>query len=158
MKSKFIFFTLLGLGAVYAAMAFDRQKKLYDKSKFRISAYNIEQLEWDYAKIKLFFEISNYMDIDITILRQAYNIYINRKFITKLTHNNLKLPSGSTKVIEKTIEFDPSMVVAEALSSLFSGFKNLSLTIRGSLTAYSSLIITKLPVDITYRIGDLAQK
>lgn len=151
--------TLLVLGgAAYGATWFVRQRKLLKKSCLRIKWVRINKIGINETNLTIVLLIKNKSDIDLTLINQSYNIFLDGKSTgTTTIYESVVLPSHSEITSEATLSFNPGQLLG-VLAMSISNLKKVILRISGSLTVKSGLLsFNRLPVDYEESIGEILE-
>ena len=161
MKKLIFILLLLGAAVGYAIIAMARQKELLKKTSLKVALKNINTLTWRRVSIILLFEIENKSDLNVTVRNLKLDIYINKKFITRIKKNMVKIQAKSVTrpPVEAIIEFDPSQLLAQGIATLITGIKNIEISIVGKYNLITNnIIVSRISVNETTTLGKLLTK
>jgi len=161
MKKLIVVLLLFVAGGGYTIIAMARQKELLKKTSLKVALKNINTLTWRHASITLLFEIENKSDLNVTVRNLKLDIYINKKYITRIQKKMVKIPAKSitTPPVEAIIEFDPSQLLAQGIATLVTGIKNLEISIVGKYNLITNnIILSRISVNETTTLGKLITK
>ena len=159
-RTRIIFIVLLVLALLYAGIFLYRQQQLYKQSCFKPRGFKINKLQPFDADIDLNLEFKNKTDLDLNIISQEFDVYINDSPVSHITGTEkVAARSNMSAIIPLKITFNPVEALIISLNNiglLFQDKDKIRIAIKGNLTLSSGVVfINRLPVNISYTIGEL---
>lgn len=110
-ERKYIIAGLLSIISVAVAGGYLAYKKLMDYTiglnKIRIRKISLKLISFD-----LFLNFTNKSTLGFDIIEQEYKVYMNNKFVSKVTnYSTTKIKPSATSLIGVNIKFDPTKVL-----------------------------------------------
>jgi LEA14-like dessication related protein len=134
---------IVGL-ASYTIVYFKRQVELLKGTCFTFAGGVLKKAGFNSSLVTLYLRVKNRSDIDITILSQSYDVFINDVYVTNVRNENKSLlKAGNTSVLELDIAFSPSALLKAGLQnaeSLLYSKENLMFTIKTKISAGSQFV------------------
>lgn len=118
--------------------------------------------ETDAWALDLFLDVTNTSDIDIDIIGYNFDLTINGKKVATIQDKiKQSVASNSTSSIEVIAAFKPSAVwknvgSLDFIANLVGNYQNMQIEANGVVdVAHSWLSFANLPIDYSFRLGDM---
>jgi LEA14-like dessication related protein len=114
----------LGVISVALAMGYLQYRKLMNYT-VKLGGAKFKQVTAKVFNFDLFIKFTNNSDVNFVISGQEYKVYLNDKFVTKISNSNeVNILPKATNVIPINVDFNPT----EVLNLIGSNFANILLS------------------------------
>lgn len=147
---------VLGLVGIYLKKQFDY---IYN-AKWVMGGVKNLKLALDRISFTLFYNVDNKGDLSVIISEQNYDVFVNGKFVSKITNNeDVKIKSKSISKIPFYVSLDPKDVVKAGIANiadLLGNQKNVKILIKGNLNIKAGVVnLKKYPFELPFTLADV---
>lgn len=109
-EKKHLIAGLIGLVTITGAVAYLQYKKLMNYT-IKFKTIKVNSISVQLIDFNLFINFTNNSELKFDIIEQEHNVYINDKFVSKVTSNNpIQISPKSTSVLMVNVKFNPTEV------------------------------------------------
>jgi len=135
-----------GLGvAIIGIMSYlAKQASLLKDACYTVVGAIINEISFDNVSFKLLIGISNKSDIDFTITKQNYNIYLNKMLVATIEKpDDMRVVANGKSTIGINVSFNPQDLLRQGIENiafLIQNRKNMVVEIKGNLSIKSGIV------------------
>lgn len=153
MNTKPLLWSVGGIALIFAGYYGYRQYKLLKQTGFNVIETKKKGVTIDWVSLQLDAEIVNNSDLTFLIKNQSFDIYLNNKYVGKVTNaNQLTINKKSSAKTSYDIGFDPRRVLKSGnIFDIYNG----TISLKGGISVKSGIITAKVPFETSFTVKSL---
>jgi LEA14-like dessication related protein len=148
----------LGVISVALALGYLQYRKLMNYT-VKLGGVKFKQVTSKVFNFDLFIKFTNNSDINFVVSDQEYKVYLNDKFVTKISNAEpVTILPNATNVIPVNVVFDPTVVLnmlGKNLSSILLSPETINIKVDGKLKAKLYGFTKSIPFVFEKNLKDL---